>query len=169
MGREGRGWFVLGGYSVEGTAAMGVVRGTRGGERKGERRDGGRPAWRLSRVAESQFEPPSTKSQDKHYTRDLPSHPATPSQRSPTPPARHSPCKSCMASKGLVVIGLTLNALLWSASRYATPESIQFTQPSLQYEGDLHSAFLARRWENSTSTQSDKPWTHVSLSEKTVS
>ncbi|KAG9046796.1 hypothetical protein FS837_003614 [Tulasnella sp. UAMH 9824] len=72
-----------------------------------------------------------------------------------------------MAAKSLVVTGLALNALLWSASRYAKPESPQFTPESLQYPGDLHSSFLARRWENGTSTRSDEPWLYGPLSGKT--
>ncbi|KAG8953114.1 hypothetical protein FRC04_003061 [Tulasnella sp. 424] len=72
-----------------------------------------------------------------------------------------------MAAKSLVVTSLALNALLWSASRYATPDSTRFTPQSLQYDGDLHSTFLSRRWENGTSTQSDEPWQYVPLVEKT--
>ncbi|KAG8904641.1 hypothetical protein FRC01_008660, partial [Tulasnella sp. 417] len=72
-----------------------------------------------------------------------------------------------MAAKSLVVTGLALNALLWSASRYAKPESPQFTPESLQFGGDLPSTFLARRWENGTSTLSDEPWLYGPLSEKT--
>ncbi|KAG8975105.1 hypothetical protein FRB90_009607, partial [Tulasnella sp. 427] len=43
----------------------------------------------------------------------------------------------------------------------------QFTPQSLQYPGDLHTTFLAKRWENGTSTLSDEPGTYPSLLEKT--